>query len=92
MVSLQPGSESEPLQPWMCLHRLSQGAELDPGPVTLATTGTNHGWGDESHKELLVTAESGKGLWCRTRPYGALSDGKLWSAGGVRSRAATARG
>ena len=62
-------------------------------PVAMATTGTNHGWGAESRsRELLVTAGSGKGLWCRARPCGAPSDGRLRSAGGVRSKAATAEG
>ena len=41
--------------------------------------------------ELLVTAGSGKGLWCRTRPCGALGDDKLRRARGVRSRVRGAR-
>ena len=69
-----------------------RGTELDPGPVAMATTGTNHGWEAESRRELLMTAESGKGLWCRTRPCGALGDGKLWSARGVRSKEAVDEG
>ena len=48
----------------------------------MATTGTNHGWGAESRsRERLVTAGSGKGLWCRARPCGALSNGRLRRAG-----------
>ena len=59
----------------------------------MATKGTNHGWGAKScSRELLVTVGSGKGLWCRARPCGALGDGRLRSAGGVRSRAAAAEG
>ena len=40
-----------------------RGTELDPGPVTMASMGTNHGWGAESHnRELQVTAGSGTGV------------------------------
>ena len=42
--------------------------------------------------ELLVTIGSGKGLWYRTRPCGALGDHKLRSAWGVRSKTAAAEG
>ena len=59
----------------------------------MATMGTNHGWGAESRsRELLVTAGSGKGLWCRARHCGALGDSRLRSAGGMRSRAVAAEG
>ena len=78
------------------VHEVNPGrdpSELDPGPVAMATMGTNLGWGAESRsRELLVTAGNGKGLWCRAQPCGALGDGKLRSVGGVRSRAAAVEG
>ena len=40
-----------------------RGTELNPGPVTMGFTGTNHGWGAESRsRELQVTAGSCTGV------------------------------
>ena len=40
-----------------------RGTELDPGPITMASTGMNRGWGAESSsRELQLTVGSGIGV------------------------------
>ena len=62
-----------------------KGAELDPGPVAMATTGTNHGWGAGSRsRELQVTAGSGTDMLManRAKETPATVRGKTWHRGG----------
>ena len=65
-----------------------RGIELDPGPVAMATTGTNHGWGAKScSKELKVTAKSGIGVLMAdgaNKTPAAMPD-KTWHRGGSDS-------
>ena len=62
MVPLQPGLESEILQPWMCRNHLSlKGTEPDLRLVTMAPTGMNHGLElNHTKRELQVTAVRGR--------------------------------
>ena len=56
-----------------------RGTELDPGPVMMASTGTNHGWGAESRStELQVTDGSGNGV--------LMADGAKETLAAVRGR------
>ena len=56
-----------------------RGTELDPGPVPMGSTGTNHGWGAESRsRELQVTVGSCTGL--------LMDDGAKETPAAVRDR------
>ena len=62
-----------------------RGTELDPGPVTMGSTGTNHGWGAESRsRELKVTAGSGTGVLMADGAKETLTAvrGRTWHRGG----------
>ena len=69
-----------------CASTISlKGTELDPGPVTMGSTGTNHGWGAELRsRELQVTAGGGTSVLVavRAKETPAAVSGRAWNRGG----------
>ena len=69
-----------------CASTISlRGTKLDPGPVTIGSTGTNHGWEAESRsRELQVTVGGGTGVLVAVgaKETPAAVHGKAWHRGG----------
>ena len=62
-----------------------RGNELDPRPVTIGSTGTNHGWEAEScSRELPMTARGGIGVLVAigAKETPTAMRGRAWHKGG----------
>ena len=62
-----------------------RGTELDPGPIKMGSTGTNHGWEAESRsRELQVMAGGGTGVLVAVgaKETTTAVRGRAWHRGG----------